>query len=47
MRLDPATGRPVGDPIPIPGQPVGIDVRNGEVWVTSNDAGTVTRIDPG
>ena len=47
MRLDPDSGEPVGKPIPIPGRPIGIDVRNGQVWVTANDAGTLTHIDPG
>jgi YVTN family beta-propeller protein len=48
MRLDPQTGKQVGKPIHVAGQPVGISVaRDKQVWVTSNDAGTLTRIDPG
>ncbi len=47
MRLDPKTGKVVGDPIPVEGQPVAVAVgKDGRVWVTSNDAGTLTRIDP-
>jgi hypothetical protein len=45
--VSPSTGEPVGKPVPIPGRPIGIDVRNGQVWVTANEAGTLTEIDSG
>jgi YVTN family beta-propeller protein len=46
MRLDPATGKQVGDPIPVPGRPVSLVVApNGTVWVSSNRTGTLTRIE--
>jgi streptogramin lyase len=46
VRLDGDTGKPVGDPIPVPGHPVGVGAPGGSVWVTLNDAGTVIQIDP-
>ena len=43
--IDPATGRPIADPLPVPGlQPTSIAAGEGAVWVADYDSGTVTRI---
>jgi streptogramin lyase len=46
VRLDTATGERVGKPIRVPGQPVGLAIGDGSVWVTLNDRGAVVRIEP-
>jgi YVTN family beta-propeller protein len=46
VKLDPKTGNRVGKPISVPGRPVGITARDGAVWVTSADTGTLTRLEP-
>lgn len=45
QRVDAATGRPSGHPVPIQ-DPNGIAAGAGGVWVTSRGPHTVTRIDP-
>ena len=46
VRLDAQTGEQVGEPIAVPGRPVSVSIAEGYVWVTSNEAGTLTRIQP-
>jgi YVTN family beta-propeller protein len=44
--LDLDSGRPVGEPVPIPGRPTGMTLSEGAIWVTASDAGTLTQIAP-
>ena len=44
-RLDAATGRPV-QPVDPNASPAGVDVGDGAVWVTDDQANNVTRVDP-
>lgn len=44
-RLDPKTGKVVGDAIPVPIRPIAIVGDEESVWVLSLDAGALTRID--
>ena len=46
MRLDPASGRRVGAAISVPGDPIDMTTDRGDVLVTANLAGTLTRITP-
>jgi hypothetical protein len=43
--LDPATGKPVGDPVPVEPNPAGMAAGAGHVWVTGVGASTLTRLD--
>ena len=45
-RLDPRSGRPLGEPIGTGDGPVWLTVTAGRVWVANQRADTVTRIDP-
>lgn len=45
-RYDPATGAPVGDPIPVGREPQSLSVGEGSVWVASAGDGAVFRITP-
>jgi streptogramin lyase len=43
--IDPATGQPSAEPLPVPGlQPTSIVLGEGSAWVADYDSGTVTRI---
>ncbi|MGH2654111.1 MAG: hypothetical protein ACRDHV_07150 [Actinomycetota bacterium] len=44
-RLDPATGSPVGPPIPVGAHPAGVALAGGSAWVTNYSDDTLTRID--
>jgi len=46
MRLDPGTGRRVGEPIAVEGRPTGVAVGGGSVWVTARDRDELVRIEP-
>ena len=46
VRLDPATRRAIGRPIPLGAPPVTVDVGAGAVWAASSEEGVVRRIDP-
>jgi len=43
--LDPETGRPVGDPVPVPSNPWAVAAGEGHVWVSGLGDSTLTRID--
>lgn len=45
LRIDPATGRPVGAPIPVPGDPVAVAADSREVWVVRRGQDAVTKLD--
>jgi DNA-binding beta-propeller fold protein YncE len=44
-RLDPNTGKQVGETIDVPGDPIGMTMHEGEVFVTSGGEGVVYRIE--
>jgi DNA-binding beta-propeller fold protein YncE len=46
MRLDAATGEPIGSPIKVGKDPTGIAVIDGAVWVTNRGSDSVWRIQP-
>jgi hypothetical protein len=43
--LDPKSGRPVGEPLPVPPNPWAVAAGEGHVWVSGLGASTLTRID--
>ena len=45
-RIDPASGKVVGEPIEVGDDPIGIAVGAGAVWTANFRAGTVTRLEP-
>jgi serine/threonine-protein kinase len=45
-RIDPSTGKVVGDEIRVGSTPVGIASGGGSIWVANNGDDTVSRIDP-
>lgn len=45
LRLDPGSGRRIGDPIPLGDRPSGIAMTASAAWVTSSSDRTVSRID--
>jgi DNA-binding beta-propeller fold protein YncE len=45
LRIDPRTGKAVGDPIPVPIRPQAMAGDNSSVWVVSLGANAITRID--
>jgi streptogramin lyase len=44
VRLDPKTGTPVGQPLPVPGTASGIAIAFGSIWVMTGDG--VVRVQP-
>lgn len=46
VRIDPVSGKTVGDPIDVGESPSDIAVGDGSVWVANTPDGTVSRIDP-
>jgi len=45
-RIDPSSGRVVGNPVPVGKDPYALAIGAGAVWVANNNDDTVTRIDP-
>jgi streptogramin lyase len=45
VRLDPKTGKPQGQPVPVGRNPYAVVARGSSAWVTNLGDSTITRID--